>query len=145
MPAPSNDGVPEPDGVGGLAGSMLGCLLSIASRPVDAEVGPSPRQMSLGKDCREYIPVFSCPPENLCHPMFANTIRPLLWMTPGLLALALAGCETLPLSQRQFISQPGMLFDGTGAHKFDGGLTSQIETGRAASGGAASGGCSSCR
>jgi len=62
----------------------------------------------------------------------------------GAVSLVLASCETLPLSKRQYISQPCMLFDGTGAHRFDCGLTSQIETGRAGSGGAAGGGCSSC-
>ena len=53
-------------------------------------------------------------------------------------------CETLPLNQQQYISQPFMSFDGTGASKFECGLTGQIETGRTSSGGAAGGSCSSC-
>ena len=73
-----------------------------------------------------------------------NSIRTLSLSALGLLSLLLVSCETLPLNQRHYISQPCMLFDGTGAHKFDCGLTSQIETGRAGSGGAAGSGCSSC-
>ncbi len=71
-------------------------------------------------------------------------MKSLFFLPLGLLSALFVSCETLPLSERQFISQPSMLFEGTGAHKFDCGLTSQIETGRVGAGGASGGGCSSC-
>lgn len=78
--------------------------------------------------------------------VFFPTMRPsLLLFALGLAASFFnVSCETLPLNQRQYISQPCMSFDGTGANKFECGLTGQIETGRATSGGAAGGGCASC-
>lgn len=57
----------------------------------------------------------------------------------------LASCETLPLSERHYISQPSMLFDGSGAARYDCNLLTQVETGRLSSGGAAGSGCSSCQ
>lgn len=59
-------------------------------------------------------------------------------------ALALSSCATLPLSERKYISQPGMLFDGTGAARYECNLLTQVETGRSGSGGAAGSACSAC-
>ncbi len=71
-------------------------------------------------------------------------LAPFLGLCLTLASLFLVSCETLPLSQRQYISQPCMHFDGTGGYKFDCGIVSQVETGRQGSGGAAGGGCASC-
>ncbi|MEM7385553.1 MAG: hypothetical protein AAF514_11470 [Verrucomicrobiota bacterium] len=58
--------------------------------------------------------------------------------------LLFSQCTTLPVSERGYVGRSNMQFEGQGAYNYECQLLSQIETGRAGSGGQAGGGCSSC-
>lgn len=77
--------------------------------------------------------------------MAANRSKALIVLLATVLAMAGAGCSTVPVHKQRLVSKPGMLFSDSAVFSYQSKIGPQIESGAAASGGAQAAGCTSCR